>query len=203
MDHPRKRRQRGRQARKARREAEGLNDEEATEMHKDDESGAEGPAAAEKVPEKAPPAQQEKTSSPTPDGLVPLLTALEFLSPLPMPDIMATAAKASQPKLAALMVPDDAASIDEQVSLEYSECSINLIVGQWKNILPFVGGDGAGPKRFRVFPPLPRGLAIDPRTGVICGTARSSTSPDHSVHTVVMECSAGVAEAVLYVQVLD
>jgi len=204
MDHPRKRRQRGRQARKARRDVEGLNDEEATEMHKDDESGCEAertPAVVEKVPEKAPPAQQEKASSPTPDGLVPLLTALEFLSPLPMPDMMTSAAKASQPKLAALM--DDAASTDEQVSLEYSECSINLIVGQWKNILPFVGGDGDGPKRFRVFPALPRGLTIDNRNGVISGTARTTTSPDHSVHTVVMECRAGVAEAVLMVQVLD
>mmetsp|Transcript_48227 Transcript_48227/g.127367 ORF Transcript_48227/g.127367 Transcript_48227/m.127367 type:complete len:617 (-) Transcript_48227:49-1899(-) len=192
MDHPRKRRQRGRQARKARREVEGMNDDED---HKDDEGRAEAPpAVAEKV---------EKTSSPTPDGLVPLLTALEFLSPLPMPDIMKAATKA----LTALGKgrqggQDDLASSGDQLSLEYSECSINLIVGQWKNILPFVGGDTSGAKRFRIFPALPRGLALDARTGVISGHAKATTSPG-SVHTVLMDCSAGVAETVLHVQVLD
>jgi len=190
MEHPRKRRQRGRQSRKARRESECAADEEKNGMHKDDDSGTEALGQADKEV-----VVVERRGVPTPSGLAPLLTALEFLSPLPMPEQMVTALKASQPRIAALDAP-----AGSELGLEYSECSIVLTVGQWKKVVPFVRGDASGTKRFRVYPDLPLGLDIDSRTGVISGNARAITSPDGSVHTVVMTCGAsGCAEATVHV----
>mmetsp|Transcript_52742 Transcript_52742/g.136188 ORF Transcript_52742/g.136188 Transcript_52742/m.136188 type:complete len:619 (+) Transcript_52742:95-1951(+) len=190
MEHPRKRRQRGRQSRKARRESECAADEEKNGMHKDDDSGTEALGQADKEV-----VVVERRGVPTPSGLAPLLTALELLSPLPMPEQMLAALKASQPRIAALDAP-----AGSELGLEYSECSIVLTVGQWKKVVPFVRGDASGTKRFRVYPDLPLGLDIDSRTGVISGNARAITSPDGSVHTVVMTCGAsGCAEATVHV----
>lgn len=195
MDHPRKGRRRGQKRRGGYRpHDDNAGDDDMQENH--DDSGAEEPAPTRRPPE----ARRERNKlivgvAPTPDGLLPLLTALELLSPLPTPE----------GKSVGKGVP--LTTEKPQMTLKYSEAVIILTVGQWKNVLPFVDGP-AREFRFSVCPVLPRGLALAPATGVISGFARETTPPEGSAHTVSVECRAGgddttSAHTTLHILVID
>jgi hypothetical protein len=146
--------------------------------------------------------------APTPNPLVPLLTALEFLAPLPTPAVVTP----MQATLAHDAVTDSwhqeeyhIANADPHVafpcavklSLWYHESTISLEVGTRKHIIPFLTcnaelkGKELEPLNFSVQPELPQGLHLDSESGVIKGvTTRPTTTSGYSRHTVVAANSA-------------
>jgi hypothetical protein len=152
-----------------------------------------------------------KEVAPTPGGLAPLLSALELLAPLPAllqglqkstghaavagahggqklaPLPPAAARQAHRPPLADsdVALTTGPPTAGPRPTLEYTEGTIVVSVGQWKNILPLVSGSTGQSWRFSVRPPLPRGLALNPMNGVISGIAYDATPPEGEFHTVI------------------
>jgi PAS domain S-box-containing protein len=138
--------------------------------------------------------------APTPDPLVPLLTALEFLAPLPnlaqhQPAPAPT--KSSQHQQKYCILNSDFDTEVAKLSLAYHESTISLEVGDAKHIIPFLtcnaplDGKELEPLLFRVEPELPAGLHCDAASGVIKGVARQpTTTGGYSHHTVVAANSA-------------
>lgn len=169
--------------------------------------------------------------APTPPTLVPLLTALEMLSPLPA----VLTLQSSETCSAAARTPSEADSCcrqpwltngsnssrhqgehpggnpvasssdwePEEFEFSYSESRIVLATGQWKQVIPFVSGQAAaGDACFSVSPTLPRGLQLHRRSGVISGVAEQSTGPSDTIHTVLCQNRKGSAATALTVRVL-
>lgn len=122
--------------------------------------------------------EQPQLPAPTPMNLMPLLGALELLSPLPDLRIAGELTKGSpssgptlEPSSQAIDGDDtdrelpedcpvpDLTDLHKQLSLRYNESTIVLAKGQWKQVLPFVRGEG-GALTFTVEPPLPRGFVL-------------------------------------------
>lgn len=166
MDHPKKGRRRGRKRRdlQACRESEVEVDEVSKEPSYDDMS-----QDAHDVFDIS---AAKLSTAPTQVGLLPLLSALECLAPLP-------ALKKGDVR----SVSSSSTASSEAASLEYRETAFVLGVGQWKTLLPFVSGT-TETLRFSVQPPLPMGLELDPRTGVITGVGGETTPSEGSMHTV-------------------
>jgi PAS domain S-box-containing protein len=148
--------------------------------------------------------------SPTPDPLVPLLTALEFLAPLPTlapPPAQGKPAHGAstdswlqddwQEQEDIYMIPswdsrDTPLPNDAKLSMWYHESTISLEVGDGKHVIPFLNyntelkGKEKEPLLFSVEPELPEGLHLDPASGVIKGIAtRPTTTSGYNRHTVV------------------
>lgn len=146
-------------------------------------------------------------AAPTPDPLVPLLTALEFLAPLPSLAAMPIQEKVPHDGSAdswhqeeyhipssdsRVCYSDSHIPYSEKLSLWYHESTISLEVGNGKHIIPFLNcntelqGRELEPLLFYVEPELPEGLHLDTVSGVIKGIpTRPTTASGYSRHTVV------------------
>lgn len=159
--------------------------------------------------------------SPTPMNLMPLLGALELLSPLPGVRISSepfasssSAGPTVEPSttdggemtdrdlMEDWLVPDPWSS-QEGRTLTYSESSILLAIGQWKQVLPFVRGEFQGDTQFTVDHPLPRGLLLNRSTGVISGWACKLTAPGGGFHTITMHGEIGSVDTTIHISVID
>lgn len=212
-DHPKKARRRGKKKRRGQGSAadmdcgpdaqmEGMPDQDCEDLRK---------PTAHRV-------QQDKDvevascpPAPTPELLLPLLTSLEFLSPLPLPFL---AARESQgdggyavPHGETIIASDfyQVASKDPthlpKLSMRYHESSFTLQVGDEKHLIPFLTahGDLQGPEleplTFRVEPELPEGLHLDPASGVIKGKATKPTGTNGYCRYLVMASNAALSSS--------
>mmetsp|Transcript_5244 Transcript_5244/g.12627 ORF Transcript_5244/g.12627 Transcript_5244/m.12627 type:complete len:652 (-) Transcript_5244:136-2091(-) len=126
------------------------------------------------------------------DGLLPLLSALELLSPLPPPVLTPSRGRGS-----------NAAAKAEMLELDYSEPDVVLFIGHPKKVIPFLLGAGRGTPTFVVKPPLPLGLELDPMTGVISGVVFLSSICEESFHSVTVECDGSKASSTIHIRILD
>mmetsp|Transcript_93249 Transcript_93249/g.241007 ORF Transcript_93249/g.241007 Transcript_93249/m.241007 type:complete len:616 (+) Transcript_93249:97-1944(+) len=159
--------------------------------------------------------------NPTKAMLVPLLDALKVLAPLPYipkpsmppsgglgesPALKDSAAWITSPekKVIGNGAPEqgDMDDEDEQIRLSYTESTVVLVLGQIKQIMPFVSGLSR-PMVFGVNPPLPNGLGLHTNSGVISGIVAQTTPSNGEAHTVTVTGRAGSASTVLHVIVLE
>lgn len=150
---------------------------------------------------------------PTPEHLLPLLSALALLAPLPAIAFDPNVATGHFPlwlterrtstgagdSVKAEVLPAEATG---KPTLRYSESSIVIAKSQWKQVIPFVGGLH-GPWIFRIDPQLPRGLALQRSNGVISGIAIQLTPPEGIMHTVTAEGCAGTACTDIHILVVE
>jgi hypothetical protein len=161
--------------------------------------------------------------APTPDPLVPLLTALEFLAPLPTLVPTPTQAALSHdtsmdswhqeqyhiPSSESPQSPlPQAFPYGGKLTLWYHESTISLEVGDEKHIIPFLNcnaelkGKELEPLDFSVQPELPEGLHLDEASGVIKGiTTRPTVVSGYSHHVVVASNSALSASTTIDIMV--
>lgn len=149
----------------------------------------------------------EALPSPTPAGLQPLLDALELLSPLPGTALEASlrAGGAPLPAAARATEAEEAGKVGGGraiLSIWYSEDTVVLARGQWKQVIPFVRGTPR-PLTFAVSPLLPLGLSLRRHSGVITGVATQLTPAEGVLHTVTAEGEAGKASTLIHVLVVD
>jgi len=215
MNHPKRARKRGRKKSKR-------GDNYAWVCDEFDEDYAE-----EAIIGKSPPTCDSLTAQllpvPTPASLLPLLDALEVLSPLPAAyafygcDTDFDFADGGTPRpstsppptrlaphsvLSSGEAPTMSQKLARTLSLRYNEESIVVARGQWKQVVPFMQGMDS-PVTFSVTPTLPVGLTLRRNTGVISGIASEVTPLDGIVHMVTAECGEGSAQTFLRVLVLD
>jgi len=144
--------------------------------------------------------------APTPDPLVPLMRALEFLAPLPtLPPTPTQVMVRHQDRCMdswhqdQYHIPSDSQDVGfpppSKLSLWYHESTISLEVADEKHLIPFLKcnaqleGQELEPLLFSVHPELPEGLHLDIASGVIQGIPTRPT-PTIRRHTVVAENSA-------------
>lgn len=198
MDHPRRRRRRRRGGRK---QPWAEKDGWASPGSSSEDSPVPGALSqpldpSQELPptmwsqQRAPQQAKGPASHIPPAGLLPLLSSLELLAPLPPP---AALSKASE----------DAEAEQSKLKLDYSEAVITVTVGQWRNVLPFVSGPPQLLK-FSVWPELPRGIRLDPVNGVISGVAHEASFREQAMeHTVFAEGPDGRAFTTVYILVVD
>jgi len=189
MDHPKRTRRRGK------RKPKGSDWAQAS---------AESKACAEKPDSSR---QQAQVPSLTSHDLMPLLKALQILSPLPeirreepqrdlsfQPMVSSAVPTGPSP-------PDDADARPEErdseapqagIVVRYSENPVVLAKSEWKQVLPFVSGID-GPLAFSVHPPLPGCLSLHRSTGVISGAVLHLPRAEATEHLVTAEGAAGSA----------
>lgn len=204
MDHPRRsrRRVRKRRDRTERRGSRSSAASEALEVCQSSPSSV-GTMAQAPVPPQA---------KSTPMDLLPLLNALELLAPLPASLIdLADSASAAEFDLADPTCP---ALLRRKLRMEqpadfafvYHEDDVVVEVGSWKTLIPLVqrpsSGYNSNGLRFDVFPGLPRGLHLDPSTGVINGVPVTPSEPQGSLLKVVMTGSFGARSTALRLTVV-
>jgi hypothetical protein len=218
-DHPRKARRRGRKKRRGK-GAGNANTECGTDAQSGDSHDGDRDGDAADSPRgpdvQTPPLQRDSQDyrdmdadgvahppAPTPELLLPLLTALECLAPLPLPrlvprDPSSGAAFGESATLGDFYQTQSAdARGGGKLSMWYHESTFVLEVGDEKHVIPFLNcncelqGAELKPLTFRVNPELPEGLRLDPATGVIKGTASTPTEcGGYSRHTVTASNSA-------------
>jgi hypothetical protein len=210
-DHPKKARRRGKKKRRGQGSAADM--EGGVDMSCDGSQVQEGedvrkPTSQriheEKDVENRPPA-------PTPELLLPLLTALEYLAPLPLPFLAPREPKSggyagsfgemsSSPGDYYQISSKDPALLPK-LSMKYHEPSFTLQVGDEKHLIPFLtaNGDLQGPEleplTFRVTPELPEGLHLDPLSGVIKGKATKPTSTIGYCRHTVTACNDAITSS--------
>eukprot|EP00746_Dinoflagellata_sp_MGD_P015738 gnl/MRDRNA2_/MRDRNA2_135128_c0_seq1.p1 gnl/MRDRNA2_/MRDRNA2_135128_c0~~gnl/MRDRNA2_/MRDRNA2_135128_c0_seq1.p1 ORF type:complete len:652 (+),score=108.37 gnl/MRDRNA2_/MRDRNA2_135128_c0_seq1:370-2325(+) len=199
-DHPKKARRRGKKKRRGQGSSadmdafidEGTQGQEAEDVRK---------PAAQRIQEDKD--AETRPPAPTPELLLPLLTALEFLAPLPLPFLVPRETKSgagypNQFGETSSCTPGDFYQISSKdpallpkLSMRYHESSFTLQVGDEKHLIPFLtaNGDLQGPEleplTFTVHPELPEGFHLDPASGVIKGKATKPTSSaGYRRHTV-------------------
>jgi len=156
---------------------------------------------------------RQAEAAPTPPALLPLLSALEVLAPLPdfSLDLLARARDHAMGASAMLDADMDdflpradmsQAAPASSSRLRYSESCIVLELKQCKQVVPFIGR-ASGPLVFSVDPPFPSGLSVHRTSGVISGVALQLTRPDGSRHIVAMTSKSGVQTAEIRVLVLE
>lgn len=195
MDHPRRRNRRGKKKAKcASSSSSGLS------------QGSANSTCADTVD-----TLQVISPNPTHAMLMPLLDALELLSPLPVVSEFETLANSGDTACAALFANKaeivsarggEKGEYEEDVSLSYSESTLVLALGQWKQVVPFVGGLSR-PMVFGVSPSLPQGLSLHRNSGVISGVVTSLTPSCGEAHTVTVSCRTGSTSTVVDVLVLE
>lgn len=179
---------------------------------------------------------QQARPAPTPLGLLPLLGALELLSPLPtasFPGSSEACEFAGSDEDTPLASPGRSGGVSSSSSwarvstepaarphkatgrslalglgpevqpLTYSEDSIVVARGQWKQIVPFISGWLTKPLTFAISPSLPLGLSLRRHSGVISGAASEATPAEGVMHRVTAECAVGSASILLHVLVLE
>jgi len=194
MAHPRRTRRRGKKKPKdegvhVRRGAFGSEQDPGEDLTQDDEDvgGLEKEIA---VP------------SPTPPEIMPLLNALQLLSPLPPtrgeppgdgvdPETSQGAGAVDTDRDSSF--PSEAehplysSSEAERIGFWYSERSIVVALGQPKQVIPFLGSLRRSNLVFSVLPPLPRGFSLHRETGVISGSASQLTDVNGTEHTITVQ----------------
>lgn len=218
-DHPRKARRRGRKKRRGKGGHGKDCDVESNDAQGEDgmsPGAADGDSDCEQwdqgqdVLKPMQPFQQDKdvdgmthAPAPTPELLLPLLSALESLAPLPLPRLVPreTAGGAAFGEMATVEDFYQIQSADlrsnEKLTMWYHESTFVLEVGDEKHVIPFLNcncdlqGPELEPLTFSVKPELPEGLRLDPASGVIKGRATKATeSGCYSRHTVSASNSA-------------
>jgi PAS domain S-box-containing protein len=192
MAHPRRTRRRGKKKPKISSGAFGSEQDPGEDLTQDDEDigGREKEVA---IP------------SPTPADLMPLLNALQFLSPLPAArgeplcdggDPVSSQGAGTVDTDRDSSFPSEAepslysSSEAERIGFWYSERSIVVALGQPKQVIPFLGSPRRGKLVFSVSPPLPRGFSLHRENGVISGSASQLTDVNGTEHTITVQGDA-------------